>query len=293
MRKLAVLVLLAVAGCRKSAPPVVAPPSATPSFEDATGAAGVRFRHFTGADGRYRMPESLGPGCAYIDYDGDGWQDLYLVNSSNWPDRPAAGKTGALYRNQRDGTFREVTREAGLAIPMFGQGCAVGDFDNDGREDLLVTCLGPNHLFHNLGGGKFREVTAGSGLDDSPPWAWHTSAAWFDYDGDGRLDLFVCRYVKWSPQTHIPYRNPLGKLSYGGPVQYSGDPSELYRNAGNGRFRNVSAATGVSSRLGKGLGVLPIDVDGDGWIDLMVTNDLAPNHLWRNEGGKRFREVAQ
>lgn len=294
MRKPAFLLLFltVTAGCRRSAPPVP-PPAAPATYEDVTAAAGVHFRHFTGADGRYRMPESLGPGCAFIDYDGDGWQDLYLVNSSNWPDRPAAGKTGALYRNQRDGTFREVTREAGLAVPMYGQGCAVGDFDNDGREDLLVTCLGPNHLFHNLGGGKFRETTHGSGLDDSDPWAWHTSAAWLDYDRDGRLDLFVCRYVKWSPQTHIPYHNALGKLSYGGPVQYSGDASELYRNLGNGKFRNVSAATGIHDRLGKGLGVVPLDVDGDGRTDLLVTNDLAPNHLWRNEGGKRFREVAQ
>jgi hypothetical protein len=253
----------------------------------------VHFQHFTGADGRYLMPESLGSGGALFDYDGDGWLDIYLVNGTNWPDRPPSGKTGALYHNQGDGTFREVTPEAGLAVPMYGMGCAVGDFDNDGRDDLLVTCLGPNHLFRNLGSGRFREVTVGSGLDDSPRWAWHTSAAWLDYDRDGTLDLFVCRYVRWTPKTHIPFRNPLGRASYGGPVQYTGDTSELYRGLGKGRFRNVSNSTGIGGVVGKALGVLPVDENGDGWTDLFVTNDLVANQLWRNEDGKRFRESAQ
>src|SRR5205085_12549845 len=129
-----------------------------------------------------------------------------------------------------------------LAVPLCGMGCAVGDFDSDGREDLLVTCLGQNHLFRNLGSGTFKDVTAGSGLDDSPRWAWHTSAAWVDYDGDGLLDLFVCRYVEWSPQNDRPYHNGFGKRTYGGPVQYASDTSELYRNLGSGNFRNVSVS---------------------------------------------------
>lgn len=261
-------------------------------FEDVTQSAGIRFQHYTGADGRYLMPESVGPGGAFLDYDGDGWLDVFVVNSSNWPDRPAAGKTCALYRNQRDGTFRDVTREAGLAVQMYGQGCAVGDYDNDGRDDLLVTCLGPNRLFRNMG-GKFVDETAGSGLGGSSRWAWHTSASWLDYDRDGLLDLFVCRYVKWSPETDVVCRNGDVNRTYCGPVQYVGEPSELYRNLGGGRFENVSRKSGIASANGKGLGVVPLDENGDGWLDLFVSNDLVANHLWRSEGGKRFKEVAQ
>lgn len=298
---LAALGLTAAAGCRPGSSPPGAPvPAAAPAasglvpqFKDVTEAAGVRFRHFNGAYGRYLMPESLGVGGAFLDFDGDGWLDLFLVNGANWPGQPAAGKTGALYRNQQDGTFRDVTRGSGLEFEAYGQGCAAGDFDNDGRDDLLVTCVGQNRLLRNLGGGKFRDITRGSGLDDSPKWAWHTSAAWLDYDRDGKLDLFVCRYVKWSPTSDIPYRNGQGKLTYGGPQQYNGDASVLYRNLGGGRFKNVSAETGIAAVNGKGLGVTTVDEDGDGWVDLMVANDLVANHFWRNEGGKRFREVAQ
>jgi hypothetical protein len=298
MRRLvtvAAAALMAVAGCQGGRRPGANQGGSTPlpHFVDVTQTAGIRFRHFTGADGRYYMPESVGPGGAFIDYDGDGWLDVFLVNSTNWPDRPPAGRTCALFRNLHDGHFRDVTREAGLHQAMYGQGCAVGDFDNDGWDDLLVTCLGQNHLYRNEGNGRFRDVTAGSGLDDSPRWAWHTSAAWFDYDRDGRLDLFVCRYVKWSPQTDIPFRNAQGQLSYAGPARYQSDASELYRNLGAGKFANVSRQSGISASLGKALGVVPVDEDGDGWTDLFVSNDMAPNHLWRNEAGRRFREIGQ
>jgi hypothetical protein len=290
--------LLALPGCQSgpsgktTGTAASAPPSAI-RYADATAGAGIRFKHFTGADGRYLMPESVGPGGAFFDYDGDGWLDIYLVNSTGWPGHPAPGKTGALYRNLHDGTFREVTREAGLAVPMYGQGCAVGDFDQDGRDDLLITCVGSNHLFRNLGQGRFAEVTASSGLGGGGPWDWHTSAAWLDYDHDGRLDLFVCRYVRWSPKTDVACKTATGARTYCGPVQYTAQPSLLYRNLGNGKFQDVSAATGIAAVPGKGLGVVPVDENGDGWDDLFVSNDLVANHLWRNGGGKKFQEVAQ
>jgi hypothetical protein len=156
-----------------------------------------------------------------------------------------------------------------------------------------VTCVGPNHLFRNLGNGKFSEVTQTSGLGGGGRWDWHTSAAWVDYDRDGKLDLFICRYVRWSPETDVVCKAASGARTYCGPVQYTGQPSLLYRNLGNGKFRDVSTATDIASAPGKGLGVLPIDENGDGWMDLFVSNDLVPNHLWQSEGGKRFREVAQ
>jgi hypothetical protein len=239
------------------------------------------------------MPESVGPGGAFIDYDRDGWLDLFLVNSSNWPDRPRANKTCALYRNQRDGTFRDVTREAGLAVELYGQGCAVGDYDGDGFDDLLVTCLGPNRLFRNTGSGRFQDATAGSGLGGGARWDWHTSAAWTDYDRDGRLDLFACQYVRWTPETDVPCKAPSGVRTYCGPSQYQPQPSRLYRNLGGGKFADVSKATGIGAVPGKGLGVVPVDENEDGWTDFFVSNDLVPNHLWRSEGGKRFHEVAQ
>jgi len=287
----------AVAGCpgrgdnRRAAP---APQAAVPpiAFEDVTGPAGIRFRHHTGADGRYRMPESVGPGGAFLDYDNDGRLDVLLVNSADWPDRRGGRRpaTPALYRNQGDGTFREVTREAGLAVSLYGQGCAVADYDGDGWDDLLITCVGPNRLFRNRN-GRFTDVTAAAGLAGGPRWAWHTSAAWFDYDGDGRLDLFICRYVRWSPETDVPCRDGNGRRTYCGPTQYTGDASALFRNLGGGRFRDVSRETGIAGALGKGLGVVPLDENEDGRPDLFVSNDLVRNHLWRNEGG-RFREVA-
>jgi len=275
--------------------PPARPATATANlrFADVAASAGVRFRHYIGADGRFFAPESVGPGGAFIDYDGDGWLDLYLVNGSNWPDRPEAHKSGALYRNQQDGTFRDVTREAGLVTSFYGMGCAVGDYDNDGHDDLLLTGMGKTKLFHNTGKGRFTDVTPGSGLDRAAAWEYYTSAAWFDYDRDGKLDLFVCRYIDWSPQKDVPCRSGLGKRIHCGPNQYGTVPSQLFRNLGQGRFQDVTGPTGIAKAAGKALGVLPIDEDGDGWLDLFVSNDTTPNHLFRNEGGKRFREVAQ
>lgn len=274
------------------------PPSKSPGrerpaslrFEDVTAGAGLRFQHFNGADGRFYMPELLGSGVAFLDYDGDGRQDLFLVNSANWPDRPPSGTTPALYRNLGDGRFRDVTREAGLAVSLLGMGCAVGDFDNDGRDDLFVSCVGPNRLFRNEG-GRFRDVSATSRIGGGPPWAWHTSATWLDYDRDGFLDLFVCRYVHWSPREDIRCTTA-NRRSYCGPKQYLTDTSELYRNLGNGSFEDVSRQAGITAQAGKGLGVLAHDVNGDGYPDLVVANDLVPNHLWINREGKRFEDRA-
>lgn len=292
--------LLGSTGCgggagKPGATPGPAPKQAATQirWEDVSGSVGLRFSHYNGADGRFFMPESVGSGGAFLDYDGDGWLDILLVNGQNWPDRPKSNQTLALYRNGGDGSFKDVTRAAGLDTSMYGLGCAVGDFDNDGHDDVLITGMGPNRLFRNTGAGRFQDVTSASGLGKAEKWDYHTSAAWFDYDRDGLLDLFTCRYVDWSPQKDVPCRSGSGKRIYCGPNQYPPVKSRLYRNVGRGRFQDVSAATGISSVTGKALGVLPIDENGDGWTDLLVTNDTTPNHLFRNEGGKRFSEVAQ
>lgn len=286
------LCLLAAGGCKKRpAPP--APLAEVPiTFEDAAPAAGIRFLHYTGAEGRFLMPESIGSGGALFDYDGDGRLDVFLVNSTNWPDRPPHPGTSALYRNEPDGTFRDVTRAAGLASPFYGLGCAVGDFDNDGHDDLLLTGLQGNRLYRNTGKGAFRDVTQGSGLDHPTRWGYYTSAAWVDYDRDGLLDLFICRYVDWSPQKDVPCTSGSGKRIYCGPNRYGRTPSVLFHNRGGGRFEDVSGALRIDESLGKGLGILPTDVNDDGWPDLVVTNDTTPNHLFLNEGGKGFRNAA-
>ena len=294
IRHAGIILLLTVAvgaGCRKTA--ATAPPAEPVpiTFAELPSEAGIRFTHFSGADGRFLMPESIGAGGAFLDYDRDGRLDVLFVNGANWPDRPSNPAAPALYRNLPDGTFQDVTREAGLAEPFFGLGCAVGDLDNDGDDDLLLTGVRENRLYLN-NKGRFRNATAGSGLDDSVPWGYYTGAAWFDYDRDGLLDLFVVRYVQWSPEKDVPCRSGSGRRIYCGPNLYSPTPNVLYRNLGGGRFRNVTSAAGLAGVKGKGLGVLPLDVNDDGWTDLVVTNDTTPNHLLLNEGGKRFREAA-
>ncbi len=299
-RPLVLVLLLACAlagGCRPPAPVAGTPaaalaPAAPLRFEDVTEAAGLRFKHFTGADGRFLMPESVGCGGAFLDYDNDGRLDVLLVNSTSWADRKGPPAYPALYRNRGDGRFEDVTESAGLRVSTYGMGCAAADYDGDGDTDVFITALGSKRLFRNEG-GRFRDVTAGSGLERSGPWDWHTSAAWADYDRDGDLDLFVCRYVLWTPKTDIPCTSGLGRRTYCGPNFYTGDRSLLYQNQGDGRFRDVSEATGIAASRGKSLGVLPLDENGDGWVDFLITNDTSPNHLFRNEGGRRFTEVAQ
>jgi enediyne biosynthesis protein E4 len=290
-------------GCRRPEKVAVAPPptpAPTPppaiAFEEKASEIGVDFVHVTGAAGKKWMPETMGGGVAVLDYDGDGKPDLLFVSGAYWPGDPraAAQKSSlALYRNEGNDAngkprFRNVTREAGLEKVFYGMGASVGDFDNDGRDDVYVTALGGNHLFHNLG-GRFEDVAKKAGVADS---GWGTSSAWLDYDGDGRLDLFVGRYVDWSPGKDL-YCTLDGKTkSYCTPERYPGTSSHLYRNLGDGRFEDVTKKAGLFTENQKALGVAPWDFDGDGRVDLLVANDTAPNNLFRNKGDGTFEDVA-
>lgn len=268
-------------------------------FTDVTAASGIDFVHFNGAYGEKLLPESMGGGAAFFDFDNDGHQDLLLVNSSHWPERPAPGSrpTLKLYRNDGKGRFQDVTADAGLGVSLYGMGAAVGDYDNDGNVDVFVTAVGKNRLFHNLG-GRFEDVTDRSGLAPDPT-AWSTCSTFVDVDNDGDLDLFACNYVKWSRDIDfkVDYRLTGIGRAYGPPTNYEGTYSRLYRNEGNGRFTDVSKEGGVQVDnpatgfpMGKALGVVPVDVDGDGWIDLIVANDTAAKFFFRNQGNGTFVE---
>jgi enediyne biosynthesis protein E4 len=259
-------------------------------FTDVTSSAGVHFRHNNGAYGGKLLPETLGPGCAFLDYDGDGWQDILLVNSTDWSGHARQRSTPKLYRNNRNGTFTDVTREAGLDLEMYGLGAAVGDYNNDGFPDILITCVGQNRLFKNTGKGKFVDVTLTSGLGRRL--AFSTSAIWLDYDRDGLLDLFVCNYVKWSAE-HDVFCSIDGKhKSYCTPEAYVGQTCWLFHNRGNGTFEDVTASSGIFDSSSKSLGVALLDYDQDGWPDLLVANDTQPNKLYRNQRNGTFRDVA-
>ena len=270
-------------------------------FTDITKAAGIDFVHVNGAYGERLMPETIGSGAAFFDYDRDGDQDLFLVNSSEWKDHRTlpAPPTQHLYRNDGNGHFEDVTAAAGLALSTYGMGVAIGDYDGDGWTDLYLTTLNANHLFRNRG-GHFEDVTAQAGVaggDDT----WSASAVFFDYDHDGDLDLFVVNYVKWSREIdlEIDFRlTGLGR-AYGAPLNFVGTNNVLYRNDGNGRFTDVSAQSGIlvfdpvtQNPVGKGLGVIAFDYDRDGWQDLMVVNDTVRNFLFHNKGDGSFEETA-
>jgi len=259
-------------------------------FVDVTSSAGIQFRHNSGAYGGKLLPETLGPGCAFLDYDSDGWQDILLVNGTDWPGHKRDRSTLKLYRNNRNGTFSDVTRAAGLDLEMYGMGVAVGDYNNDGYPDLLITCVGQNRLFKNTGKGTFVDVTKSSGLGGRQ--ALSTSAIWFDFDRDGLLDLFVCNYVKWSPE-HDVFCSLDGKnKSYCTPEAYRGETCWLFRNRGDGSFEDVTASSGVFDSSSKSLGVAMLDYDQDGWPDLLVANDTQPNKLYRNQRNGTFKDVA-
>ncbi len=259
-------------------------------FVDVTSSAGIQFRHNSGAYGGKLLPETLGPGCAFLDYDSDGWQDILLVNGTDWPGHKRDRSTLKLYRNNRNGTFSDVTRAAGLDLEMYGMGVAVGDYNNDGFPDLLITCVGQNRLFKNTGKGTFVDVTKSSGLGGRQ--ALSTSAIWFDFDRDGLLDLFVCNYVKWSPE-HDVFCSLDGKnKSYCTPEAYRGETCWLFRNRGDGSFEDVTASSGVFDSSSKSLGVAMLDYDQDGWPDLLVANDTQPNKLYRNQRNGTFKDVA-
>ncbi len=257
---------------------------------DVTASAGIAFRHNNGAFGAKYLPETMGPGCAFLDYDGDGWLDILLVNGTNWPNHRGPRSTMALYRNNRNGTFADVTERAGLAVEMYGMGVAVGDYNNDGFPDLLVTAVGQNRLFRNDGSGRFQDVTEKSGLGGRS--AFSTSAMWFDFDRDGLLDLLVCNYVKWSA-AHDVFCSLDGKnKSYCTPEAYHGETCWLFRNRGNGTFEDVTARSGIFDSTSKSLGVALLDYDRDGWPDLLIANDTQPNKLYRNLRNGTFEEGA-
>ncbi|MCZ6793808.1 MAG: CRTAC1 family protein [Planctomycetota bacterium] len=265
-------------------------PGASPlAFSDVTDAAGIDFTHEDGARGERHMPETTVGGAGWIDHDGDGLYDLYLVNGNLHPDRGGPGKTrNRLYRNLGDGSFADVTEEAGVGDTGYGAGLAVGDYDNDGRSDLYVTNLGPNVLYHNEGGGRFRDVTAEAGVAGG---GWSSSAAFLDYDGDGRLDLYVCRYVDYDPTRQCSNG---GVPSYCSPKEFPGLPDLLYRGREDGTFEEVGARAGIAvagPRDGKSLGVVVLDYDDDGDSDIYVACDQVRNLLFRNEGDGTFREV--
>jgi enediyne biosynthesis protein E4 len=259
-------------------------------FVDVTNRAGINFRHNSGAYGGKLLPETLGAGCAFLDYDGDGWQDILLINGADWPGHKRQRSTLKLYRNHRDGTFSDVTRPAGLDMEMYGMGVAVADYNNDGFPDILITCVGQNHLFRNTGKGTFLDVTTTSGLGGRR--AFSSSALWFDFDRDGLLDLFVCNYVKWSPE-HDVFCSLDGKhKSYCTPEAYRGETCWLFHNRGDGSFEDVTATSGIFDSSSKSLGVAMLDYDQDGWPDLLVANDTQPNKLYRNQHNGTFKDAA-
>lgn len=262
--------------------------TALPQFNDVTTAAGIHFRHTSGAFGKKYLPETLGAGVAFLDADGDGWQDILFVNGRNWPGQSGAAAYPALYHNNGNGTFTDVTRQAGLAVEMYGMGVSVGDYDNDGDSDIYITALGPNHLFRN-NGGKFEDVTSRAGVGDP---GFSTSAVWFDYDRDGKLDLFVGNYVEWTADKDL-FCTLNGKTkSYCTPESYKGQSPTLYHNRGDGTFEDVTRKAGVYDPAAKTLGLALIDYDNDGLIDVFAANDTQPNRLYRNKGDGTFTDVA-
>jgi len=259
-------------------------------FTDVTGPAGIQFQHNSGAFGGKFLPETLGSGCAFLDYDRDGWQDVLLINGTDWPGHKKRRTTLRLYHNNGNGTFTDVTTRAGLDVEMYGMGVAVGDYNNDGFPDILITCVGQNRLFRNTGKGTFVDVTNTSGLGKRE--GFSTSALWFDYDRDGLLDLFVCNYVKWSPE-HDVFCSLDGKhKSYCTPEAYRGATCWLFHNRGDGTFEDVTAASGIFDSSSKSLGVAMFDGNHDGWPDLLVANDTQPNKLYRNQHNGTFKDVA-
>jgi hypothetical protein len=340
---IAALVLAGLSGCATKNKSVADAPLPEPAvalrFTDITKQAGIKFKHNNGAFGARWIPETTGSGVAFIDYDNDGYQDIFLVNSRDWTDaeiasytdrpwtenelaflkdhknsvskaslrkrrkeKPKGRSISALYHNNRNGTFTDVTAGSGLDVEMYGMGAAVGDYDNDGKVDLYVTALQRNYLFRNLStqnAVRFQEVAKQAGVQD---FGWSTSAAWLDYDRDGKLDLFVTHYLNWSPVADVFQTAGLPEKIYSAPQAHGGQVNSLYRNVGGGRFRDVSKEAGVSQQkdpdragtrwlVGKGLGVAICDYNKDGWLDIVVANDMWPNFLFKNNKDGTFREV--
>jgi len=269
-------------------PTAVAAQSIGIRFEDITRAAGIRFIHNNGSFGQKWLPEAMGSGVAFLDYDNDGWQDILIVNGMDWPGHARHRSTLALYRNNHDGTFTDVTAKAGLDVPMYGMGVAIGDYLNNGYDDIFVTCLGQNHLFRNNGNGTFTDVTKQAGLWG--PNEFSTSAAWVDYDRDGHLDLVVANYVQWSPANDIYCTLDGSTKSYCTPESYKGTSVRLWHNRGDGTFEDATAKAGLLDPTSKSLGVAILDANQDGWPDILISNDTQPNKLYINNGNGTFTE---
>ena len=263
----------------------------SPLFEEIPAAvSGITWTHDNAMSPERYLPETLGPGCAFLDYDGDGWMDIYLVNSgaSDFykPKRPIRN---ALYRNNRDGTFTDVTEKANVAGGAFGMGVAVGDYNNDGYPDMLVTAYGRCTLYRNNGNGTFTDVTEKAGV--ATP-GWTTSAVWFDFDNDGLLDLFLCSFVEFGANKNVVCGdNKLGRRYYCIPRVFKPTASLLYRNNGDGTFTEVSRETDIGRALGKALGVVATDINNDGMMDLFVANDTVQNFLFVNRGKGKWEEI--
>ena len=273
-----IVALVAVAAAQTQTPGV--------TFTDVTATSGITFSHNSGRAGKKFLPETLGAGGSFIDVDGDGWQDLVLVNSKDWTPR-GRRSLSALYHNNKNGSFTNITAGSGLDVEMYGMGAAVGDFDNDGRDDLYFTALEGDRLFHNEGAGKFKDVTKASGMNNA---SFSTSAAWLDYDKDGRLDLFVANYVQWDAKDDLWCSLDGVTKSYCTPESYKGTSSKLYHGLGGGRFEDVSQKAGVGDPTSKSLGITVFDYNGDGWPDMFVANDTQPNKLYRNNKNGTFSD---
>ena len=288
---------------QQQAPEAVEQPVQVPAahFTDITAQAGIGFVHFNGATGEKLLPETMGSGAAFFDFDNDDDVDVLLVNSTNWPHSPVVvpPPTPALYRNDGNGGYFDISESVGLDFSIYGTGVAAADFDVDGRIDLFLTAVGENRLLRNLG-DRFIDVTQAAGVGGDPD-EWSSSAAFFDYDNDSDLDLFVVNYVRWTRQIDfdVDYQLTGVGRAYGPPSNYEGTFPYLYRNDGDGTFTDVSAESGVQVRnevtgvpAGKGLGLLPIDADADGWMDLFIANDTVQNFFLRNLGDGTFEESA-
>ena len=258
-------------------------------FRDITTEAGIHFTHNNGAFGKKWLPETMGPGCAFIDYDNDGYPDIILINGEDFPGHPHGGATTLkLYHNNHDGTFTDVTRKAGLAVPMYGFGVAVGDYDNDGFDDLFVSALGQSHLFHNNGNGTFTDVTKAAGMWG--PNEFSTSAAWVDYDRDGKLDLVIANYVQWSEQGDLYCTIDGSHKSYCTPESYKGTSLRLWHSLGAGKFEDATQKAGLGDPTSKSLGIAILDANQDGWPDILIANDTQPNKLYLNKKNGTFEE---
>ena len=256
-------------------------------FLDVTRNAGINFTHHNGAKGKKLLPETLGSGCAFVDLDGDGWADVLLINGKDWA--PSGQHYyPALYRNNHNGTFTDITRGSGLDVEMYGMGVAVADYDNDGLPDVYITALEGDRLFHNEGHGHFRDVTAASGIHNAN---FGMSAAWFDYDRDGKADLVVANYVQWTAKTDIWCSADGKSKTYCTPESYKGQSLRLYHNLGGGKFEDATGKAGLQNSGSKSLGIAVFDYNGDGWPDLFIANDTQPNKLYRNKQNGSFEEI--